>query len=1018
MSPGVPLYNVAFRHDLYIKIDPQIFKVAFAKLVATSDNLRTVFEINAQEPVQAIRGEVDYHLRYLDFTQFTDPEIEVSKFIKSEKQKLIDISQCAFSSALLKVDANHFIWYINLHHIITDAWGNSILFKRLSEFYKVLCAPGTYAEQAIPSFEQYLSHEQHQQSVLVGDNQEGNENIKPVEIYQQKPGFETKNTRVSINFGFERSQLVKQVILADEFASFSKDLSIYQFLSAVIFTYLHKISKQDNLAVGTPIHNRTSPTLRQTSGLFVEFLPFQVELDSEESFLSLFRKVRNSVTDTMKRSSPGKSSAEANRKFNILLNYMNATFGSFGEGEARSTYLHTGHNDPRHDMVFQISDFDTTGEFKIEVDLSLNKENLQILKFVEDQFLACFDQVMANPNILLKEVEVVDDSESDFLINKINSTERPYALKHTLIHRFRELVKSRHNEIVAKCETRELTYGELENVTNLLAKHLIDQGVKPGDVVGICFNRSVEMLVGMIAIQKSGAAYLPIEPSHPIHRIEYMLEDSGAQLLLTKASDLPPLVVSSLQAIMLDIDSLSQKSIDAPQIDYSSSEGVAYVIYTSGSTGNPKGVEVTHAAITNRVLWMQDYFPIGNDDHILQKTPYTFDVSVWEFFWPLIVGARLVFAKPNGHKDSKYLIQLISDESITIIHFVPSMLVQFLEEKQVANCVSLQKVFCSGEILPKHVQNKFLETLNCELHNLYGPTEAAVDVTHWNCKHQFSGDEVPIGKTVPNTQVYLLDDNLKPVPFGLTGRLFLGGVQLAKGYINNKHLTQERFVPNLLNSLGDTLYNTGDLAKYCGDGVLLYRGRTDNQIKMSGLRIELGEIEQALQSNPKVHQATVVFDKGKVEKLFAFVTASEKLESNSLRNHLLAMLPDYMVPSSIIQLTELPLTANGKVDRKKLLKEYQQSTTSPSTTASKPSTEIEGMLHGIWMDVFEMENIDVHANFIELGGHSLMAIRLVSRINEAFHLDLGLSTIFEYPTISTYAVLIDKTIAELMEQED
>ena len=423
----------------------------------------------------------------------------------------------------------------------------------------------------------------------------------------------------------------------------------------------------------------------------------------------------------------------------------------------------------------------------------------------------------------------------------------------------------------------------------------------------------------------------------------------------------------------------------------------------------------THAGIVNRLLWMQEAYGLNSSDCVLQKTPYSFDVSVWEFFWPLITGARLVLAQPEGHKDSAYLSRLINEQEVTTVHFVPSMLQVFVESGELEKCRPLRRVICSGEALPFELQERFMRASTAELHNLYGPTEAAVDVTFWECERGDKRGIVPIGRPIANTEIYLLDERRQVVPVGVRGELYIGGAGLARGYYESAGMTAERFVPHPFSRRGgERLYRTGDVARYLEGGEIEYLGRLDHQVKMRGFRIELGEIEAAVCALPGVREAVLEVRAGaETEKrLVAYVVCEEGMEVSlsQLRNQLKERLPDYMVPAAFVSLPRMPLTRNGKVDRRALPEPEALKGSGGREGHAEPRTPVEELLCGIWAEVLGVKDVGIHDNFFELGGHSLLATRVVSRVKERFGIEFELRNLFVSPTVATLAALVEKSL--------
>jgi amino acid adenylation domain-containing protein len=492
-----------------------------------------------------------------------------------------------------------------------------------------------------------------------------------------------------------------------------------------------------------------------------------------------------------------------------------------------------------------------------------------------------------------------------------------------------------------------------------------------------------------------------------------MVADAQVKVLLTQSSLLAALPESRAQVVCVDLDweSIAQERTAAP-VTGVTAEHLAYMIYTSGSTGQPKGVLNTHRGICNRLWWMQQVYQLTEADRILQKTPYSFDVSVWELFWPLLTGTQVILARPRGHQDPGYLVGLIIEQQITVVHFVPPMLRIFLEEPNVEQCRSLRQVICSGEALAYDLQRRFFSLLSSSLDNLYGPTEAAVDVTYWRCRREDERSLVPIGRPVANTQVYILDPYLRPVPIGVAGELHIGGVQVGRGYFRQPELTAAKFIADPFSADPQArLYKTGDLARYLPDGNIEFLGRLDYQVKLRGFRIEPDEISAVLMQHPAIQDTVVVLreDQPGDKRLVAYlVPAQSQLPTLSeLHGFVQSKLPDYMVPSAFVFLDKLPLTPNGKVERRALPPPEltRPALAEPYRAASTPT---EAFLVEIWAAVLKVERVGVHDNFFELGGHSLLAMRVVARINTRAHHAVSLRSMFEFPTIAALAKLVDE----------
>ena len=555
-------------------------------------------------------------------------------------------------------------------------------------------------------------------------------------------------------------------------------------------------------------------------------------------------------------------------------------------------------------------------------------------------------------------------------------------------------------------------------MANQLAHYLRKQGVGPEVLVGICVERSLEMVIGILGILKAGGAYVPLDPSYPKERLSFMISDTQAPVLLTQRRLLEMLPAHDAVLICLDTDwgdVIAQESKENTASGVTA-DNLAYVIYTSGSTGKPKGVMISHMALCNHMAWMQEVFPLIPADKVLQKTLFTFDASVWEFFAPLLAGASLIVAAPEDHRDSAHLIETIKKQQVTVLQVVPSLLNILIEEHAIEKCKSLRRVFCGGEVLPVRLCERFLMISNVDLINLYGPTEACIDATFRIVSGRQAHDTIPIGRPISNTQLYILDKHLQTVPIGFPGELCLSGDGLARGYLNRPELTAQKFIPNPFSEeTGARLYKTGDLVHYLPDGNIEYLGRIDNQVKLRGFRIELGEIESVLAQHQSVREAVVVAreDMPGSRQLVAYAVPAEaaSLSVSSLKDFLSHKLPPYMIPSFFVLLDALPLTPNGKIDRKALPAPDRTGLIYKEDFVS-PDTPTEKIIAGIWAEVLGLKHVGIHDNFFELGGHSLLATQVISRLRKAFQIEIPLRTLFESPTVEELALALQQREGE------
>ncbi|AXC15239.1 hypothetical protein ACPOL_5995 [Acidisarcina polymorpha] len=695
-----------------------------------------------------------------------------------------------------------------------------------------------------------------------------------------------------------------------------------------------------------------------------------------------------------------------------------------------------------HVPPVQACEESTPGDDPAVVDsLTRNDPEAKLVVDPEDGFdLATLSHV----NEAVKNQEVAEQLR---FLQQLNNTAADFPWDQCVHQLFEKQAALSAEATALVFEGAELTYAELNQRANRLAHYLTGLGVGPDSRVAICIERSFEMVIALFAVLKAGGAYVPLDPAYPVDRLRYMLEDSSPVALLTQ-SHLAGLFPSTSQTMqVLDLSTASAPWALHPEtnpiIPLLQPQHLAYVIYTSGSTGAPKGVMIEHRSLVNRLVWMQQAYGLNSTDAVLQKTPFSFDVSVWEFFWPLLYGARLVMARPEGHKDPGYLVEAINQNKITTVHFVPSMLQVFLEHPDAASCTSLVRVMASGEALPPSAMRRFHQRLpQTELHNLYGPTEATVDVTAWACDWDPARTSIPIGKPIANTQIYILDEDGAPVTVGATGELYIGGIGVARGYLNRAALTTERFLSDpFSDDPRARMYRTGDLCRWLPDGNIEYLGRNDFQVKIRGFRIELGEIESRLAEHPEVREAVVVAreDVSGDKRLVAYVVLAPgaNLRDRDLRDALGRKVPDYMVPSAFVLLAAMPVTVNGKLDRSALPSpteanrlgvDLQTGAAQAVAEAGKqpadfmlagegadssrldnyvpPSDELEVELVQIWEEILGVKRIGIRDDFFKLGGHSLLAARMFARIGEKLHKNLPLAVMFHAPTIDKLAGVI------------
>ncbi|MCE8024896.1 non-ribosomal peptide synthase/polyketide synthase [Billgrantia aerodenitrificans] len=995
-SPDLTAYNQPRAYRLTGSVDAGALERAFQVLIKRHGVLRTRFFERAGVPLQIPLSNVPFSLDREDLSGLDGPKQDerLARSINSVTQHVFDLGKPPLLVArLIRMEERRHVLVVCLHHIISDAWSNRIIESDLSDAYRM--ALHQDGDIQLPSLSvQYGDYaRQQQERVAAGAlhkelaywNDHLGDDVPPLDIptdhaYPKRLGFTGDAQRFVLEGRLANS--LKAFCQRERFTPFVPLFAAWQIL-------LSRYCGQQDFAIGVPSSGRQQEAFQDVVGFFITTLPFRARVEPDLSLGEVCRQIKKDVVGSLDH---------ADMPLEILLEERKARrdptrqplfqvmFGLQLKSEDEALALE-GTSAALIDIP------QTSAKFELSLDMLIEQEQVvgtlefntglfeeQTIQRLIGYYQKVLGILLEEPDTRLSSIELPGNAEKDLLLDW-GSREATSESTEPIFHEFERQVAATPEAEALVFEDQSLSYAELNTRANQLAHYLIGLGVRPETRVGIAAERSIEMVVGLLGILKAGGAYVPLDPDYPSERLAYMVEDSGIELLLTQQhlrESLP--VTESLSVIELDRLDVTHQASANPNVALHG-ENLAYVIYTSGSTGRPKGAANRHRALSNRLAWMQDAYRLTADDAVLQKTPFSFDVSVWEFFWPLMQGAQLVMAPPGAHREPARLVELIRTHKITTLHFVPSMLQAFLAHGEVEACTSLTRVVCSGEALPAELQNQVFARLpHTALYNLYGPTEAAIDVTHWTCQDD-GRNQVAIGQPIAGIRTHVLDGDLNLVPPGVAGELYLGGVGLARGYLHRPDLSAERFIADPL-TVGERLYRTGDLVRWREDGQLEYLGRLDHQVKIRGLRIELGEIEAELLSQPEIREAVVVAQEGpNGARLVAYVVpqAGSELDSLSLREALGQKLPDYMVPGVVVTLEALPLNANGKVDRKALPEPELAS----GSQYAPPQGEVEEALADIWSEILGVERVGRHDNFFELGGDSILSLQIVSRLLQA-----------------------------------
>ncbi|SDJ34796.1 amino acid adenylation domain-containing protein, partial [Rhodococcus triatomae] len=793
----------------------------------------------------------------------------------------------------------------------------------------------------------------------------------------------------------------------------------FMVLHAAVAVLLSRLGGSGDVTVGTPVAGRGGPELDELVGMFVNTLVLRTEVDGGASFAALLDQVRRRDLDAFSHADvpferlvevldPVRSTAHS-PLFQVMLAFQNFTPATeVALPGLTLTEWETDTAAAQYDLHLTVSPqgpaAKDAGGYLATFTYATDLFDESTVQGFGRRLLRLLDAATERPNRPVGDLPLLGPGEDAAERSAVLGA-RVAVPAATLVDTLEAQLARTPNATALVFEDQQLTYAEFARRVDELARVLVSLGVGPEIRVAIALPRSVDLLVAVHAVVAAGGAYVPLDVEHPADRLAYIVETARPLCVLTE-STVDAALPDAVRRIDLDrLDVPPADRLPRPRIR---PDDTAYVIFTSGSTGRPKGVAVSHRAIVNRLAWMQAEYPLDGSDVVLQKTPVTFDVSVWELFWPLQVGAQLVIAAPDGHRDPAYLAGEIRRRGVTTVHFVPSMLSVFTAEPTSGECVSLAHVFCSGEALTVDQTRRFAARSQARVHNLYGPTEAAVDVTYWDV----TGDEqtsVPIGRPVWNTGVHVLDNRLHPVPTGVVGELYLAGTQLAECYVGRPDLTADRFVANPFAD-GERMYRTGDLVRRRGDGALEYLGRSDFQVKLRGQRIELGEIEAALAAHPEVEQSvvTVHTDARGEQALVGYVSigsAETAPDPRELAEHLSSRVPAYMVPPHLVVVDRFPVTANGKLDRKAL---PEPQTESEAARYVAPATVTEELIAAVFADVTGTARVGAEDDFFALGGNSLSATRVVARIGEAQGVTIGVRELFDAPTVHGLAHVVEQ----------
>ncbi|MGK3143125.1 enterobactin synthase subunit F [Pantoea sp. C2G6] len=1029
LSPHANAYAVAHFVELRGELNSALLVSAILEGMQEADTLKMAFGEREGEPVQWPADASFRPPEVIDLRDAADPDAAaralMQRDLAGDLRVLSGAALCHHS--LLRLGEAHWYWYQRYHHLVVDGFSFAALTRRIATIYNARLRGDTPEPTPfVPFSEVVAEYQRYQHSAgWQRDRQFWRESVAQLPAPASLSPQPLAGESATIDLLRHRVTVDRRAFQALLSSTRQQDLSAADCALALVALWLARLSGQNDFAAGFIFMRRIGSAALCATGPVINVLPLAVRYDPAESLAALAARLaaeikkmrRHQRYDAEQVLRDAGRSGSGDPLYGPVINLKMFDYSlDFTGLEATTHPLATG---PVRDLEIALY-LSEQGDLTLELLAHAGRYSEESLTQHTRRFDLLLSQLAARPECACGELNMLLPQEQQQLA-AINQTDRalpPETLSSLLL---RQAQRTPLAPALAD-EAHQLNYQQMQQQVNALARRLLAQGVKPGAIVAVALPRSIFLSLALQAIVSVGATYLPLDTGYPDGRLQMMLDDAAPKTVITSRALADRLAALSPVAPLF-YDALLPPVATAPPQVARPQDG-AYLIYTSGSTGRPKGVLVSHQAIVNRLLWMQHCYPLSGEDVVLQKTPASFDVSVWEFFWPLITGARLVMAPPDAHRDPEALQQLFARYRVTTSHFVPSMLAAFVASLQdadaLARCASLRQLFCSGEALPTGLARQWQALTGVALHNLYGPTEAAVDVSYYPaCGAELAavdGASVPIGLPVWNTGLRILDARLQPVPPGVAGDLWLTGVQLAHGYLDRPDLTASRFVADPAGH-GSRMYRTGDVARWLPDGAVEYLGRSDDQLKIRGQRIELNEIDHALAALPGIEQAVTHAlllseshdnQQGDARQLVGYVVAAQPVEAEAIRQALAAQLPPHMVPVAIVQLAALPLSSNGKLDRKALPRPQAQTTMS----GRAPHPGLETTLAQAFAVLLERESVSAQDDFFALGGHSLLAMRLAAQLRRTLNQPVSVGQIMVAATVEKLARLLSAESAD------
>ena len=1021
LEPEAAVYNVSRAWRLLGNLSSAALQASLYEIVRRHETLRTAFRSIDGKPVQIVQPSADISINTVDLSSLSEDtrQTEIALTIKAETERAFDLpTGQLLRCAVIRTRDNDHVVILTTHHSVSDAWSMGIVTRELWALYEAYSNSRPAPLEPLPV--QYSDYAVWQRRWLQGDVLESQlaywkERLKDLSVLNlptdrpRKPRQSFRGARVAIELPDKLTNAVNELSQRHGVTPFMTLLAAFQVL-------LHRYTGQEDVVVGSPIANRRRPELEGLIGFFVNTLILRGDLSGNPSFSNLLLRVRDTCIGAdanqdlpfeklVQELQPERDQSQ-NPLFQVMFVLQNATRPFTGIPGLRIESVEI----PTTRSPFDLSLFlrQREGKYIGYIGYSTDLFDPDRIERMTGHYRTLLEAIVSAADQSVALLPILTQAERHQILIEWNDTAADYPKDKCIHHLFEEQVERKPDALAVEFEDQQITYRELNRRANQLAHYLISLGIGPEKLVGICVERSLEMVVGLLGILKAGGAYVPLDPAYPRERLEFMLEDAQLAVLLTQKPLVRRLPRTEALAVCLDDWTVFGEQSKANPKRGTKPDGPAYVMYTSGSTGTPKGVVGLHRGAVNRFAWMWSAYPFGANEMSCVKTSLSFVDSVWEVFGPLLKGIPSTIIPEQVAQDPQLLIQRLADKQVTRIVLVPSLLKAILNvDPDLQGHVPELKLWTSsGESLSTELAERFQQCLpNSKLINLYGSSEISADVTCYEVHKTEPRGSISIGWSIHNTQIYLLDSEMQPVPIGVAGEICVGGAGLARGYLNRPQLTTERFVPNTFSDESRArLYRTGDLARYLSNGNIEFLGRVDNQVKIRGYRIEPAEVETLLNQHPAVRESVVVAheDASSLERqLVAYVVSPDQPMplGHQFRSFLKDKLPEFMMPSAFVLLETLPLLPNGKVDRG-ALPSPQNARVTAENVFFEPRTVAEQLVTQIWQEVLKVEKVGIYDNFFELGGHSLTATQAIARLCDAFRAEIPLRFLFETPTVA------------------